>query len=293
MPMSRLSGAVALVLVLAAAGCGRGKDEPVDPCPRVDASSRELVGAVVRQPVGTGLLEILPAEGKARRSGGLLRLRIGDYTFRARGEAEGGGLEGRRGARAEPVPGVSGAGYLEAYSVSYAKGGQDFAGRVAVGRPTPGSRLPTSGQAHYRGPASLTVQDRRGGAPAGEVALAGTADVVVSFGSRAATVSFANLAPVAAGDGAPFASLEWTGIGMCNVRLGSTGQGGFRMAGPGGEVVNLAGPGAGSPGGSAVLDASFYGFDAATAQPAGVGGVLLIQGDTGLVSGVFAAGATN
>ena len=41
--------------------------------------------------------------------------------------------------------------------------------------------------------------------------------------------------------------------------------------------------------GAAVLDATLYGFDEAAGLPAEIGGVLLIQGDSGIISGIFAA----
>ena len=278
---------VGLALVLA--GCGGKNDAaPVDACPRADAGKRELAGAFVRAPVGTGLFEVLAVQGWNKRGGGGVgKLRLGDYTFKARGEAEGGGLEGKRGARAVPVAGFGAAGFLDAFAVSYSTKGKPFAGLVAVGKPTPGSKLPTSGQGHFSGPVRLEVRGA-----AGEMALVGRANVAVRFGSREVVVALADLRPEAAGV-APFAALDWTGIGSCGVRLGSNGQGGFRTLNAGGAPVNFAGPSDVSPTGSAVIDASFYGFDAASAQPEGVGGVLLVQGDDGVIAGIFAAGRTD
>ena len=89
----------------------------------------------------------------------------------------------------------------------------------------------------------------------------------------------------------PFAEIGWTGIGMCGPRIGSTGQGGFRTTGPDGRAVSFTGPGDGAAGGSAMVNATFYGVDEAVARPAGVAGVLLIQGDSGVISGIFAANA--
>ena len=39
-----------------------------------------------------------------------------------------------------------------------------------------------------------------------------------------------------------------------------------------------------------MVNATFYGVDEAAPRPAGIAGVLLIQGDTGVISGIFAAG---
>ena len=157
----------ALALTLALAGCGGGKEERAGrslPAGR-RAGAGSSPGRCVRQPVGTGLFEVLPVEGKARRSGRVGKLGFGDYTFRARGEAEGGGLNGparargRRRSRAS-----SGIGFLDAFAVSYRKDGQAMAGHGArSGKPTPGTRLATTGQARYRGPVRLDAA----GPPAG------------------------------------------------------------------------------------------------------------------------------
>ncbi len=285
--------AVGFGALLMLAACGLlGSKEPeaaADPCPRVDPPARQLAGALIRQPKDVGLYEVLAIEGRTSRAGAISRLALGDYTFKARAAPDG-GLEGRRGARAEPISEVSGVvPGIFAFAVSYRHGGQDLAGRLTVGKPTPGSRLPTSGEARYRGPVRLTVQSATLAEP---LQLGGTADIAVRFGSRQVEMSFGSLAPATGGTAGelPFAKIDWTGIGMCGARLGSNGQGGFRTSDAGGRVVNFAGPGAGSPDGSAVLNAGFIGVADGTAQPAGIGGVLLIQGDSGVVSGVFAAG---
>jgi hypothetical protein len=276
-----------MVLAAGLAGCGllgsEQPEAPVDPCPRLDVPARRLAGAMIRQPDGTGVLEIVPVEGKTARSGEIKRLRLGDYTFKAR-PGTGGALEGRRGAMAEPVAGVD-ATAMAAYVVSYARDGQDYGGRVVAGLPASGERMPDAGQGRYRGPVRLSVQDKRPGADGTALAVTGTAELDVGFGSRQVEVRLEGLA--AEGGAVPFERVTWTGIGMCGVRVGSTGNGGFQALGAGGRPVDFVGPGADAPGGTAVLDATFYGFDKATAQPREIGGVLLIQGDRGVISGVF------
>jgi hypothetical protein len=270
---------------LALAGCGMfGGEEPeapVDPCPRVDLSSRDLVGVFLRQPEGVGLFEVLAVDGRAKRSGTVKRLFLGDYTFKARA-GEDGGLDGRRGAGAEPIRELmlpkAGA---SAFTVNYRYDDTAYTGRLAIGKPTPGSRLPSNGQVRYSGQIRLTVQ---GAAPAAATEVSGTAVLDVGFGSRQATMTVTPSAGAL-----PFAEIGWTGIGMCGPRLGSNGQGGFRTTGPDGRAVSFVGPGDGAAGGSAMVNATFYGVDEAAARPAGLAGVLLIQGDSGVISGIFAA----
>jgi hypothetical protein len=288
-----------ILLLLAVAACGKlfGSDEaPMveEPCPREDAPTRQLAGTAIRQPAGVGLFELLPAGGRNRRSGDLGRLVVGEYTFRARAGADG-GYSGRRGARAEPIVELAEEGSVaDAYRLTYRDGRQDFTGMAVVGRPTPGSRLATAGQAHYRGPVRLVVQDRRPQAAGDRVEIAGIASVLVRFGSAAVDVALENLAAtaeegVAAPAAVPFARIDWSGLGVCGVRVGSTGQGGFQARDDAGRIVNFAGEGSGSPSGSAVLAAMLYGFDEAKAQPTEIGGALLIQGDAGVIAGLFAA----
>jgi hypothetical protein len=276
---------VAFSALLAVGGCGLlGSDEPeapVEACPREDLPARDLVGAFLRQPEGVGLFEVLAVEGRASRSGAVRRLWLDDYTFKARA-GEDGGLDGRRGARAEPIPGLAiPAAGASAFTVGYRLDGTAYTGRLAIGTPTPGSRLPSNGQVRYQGPAKLTVQ---GAPPALPVEVTGTAVLDVGFGSRQVSMTVTTPSGVL-----PFSRIDWTGIGMCGPRLGSTGQGGFRTAGPDGRAVSFVGPGDGAPGGSAMVNATFYGVEEAAGRPAGISGVLLIQGDSGVISGIFAA----
>jgi hypothetical protein len=281
-PLFRAAG---LAAMLALGGCGMlggdAPEAPVDPCPRVDLPAKELGGAFLRQPEGVGLFEVLAVEGKASRSGSVRRIHLGDYTFKARA-GDDGGLDGRRGAKAEPIAELAlPAAGASAFTVHYRVDGTAYTGRLAIGKPTPGSRLPSNGQVRYSGPIRLTVQ---GAAPAAPAEVSGTAVIDVGFGSGQATMTVTPAAGTL-----PFAEIGWTGIGMCGPRLGSNGQGGFRTTGADGRAVSFVGPGDGAPGGTAMVNAAFYGVDTAVARPAGIAGVLLIQGDSGVISGIFAA----
>jgi hypothetical protein len=293
--------ATTILLLVAIAACGKlfGPDEELaveDMCPRFDAPARQLAGAAIRQPAGVGLFELLPAAGRQTRSGDLGRLVLGEYTFRARSGSDE-GYRGQRGSRAEPISELAAEGALAgAYRLAFRDDGQDYVGLALVGPPTPGSRLALAGQAHYRGPVRLIVQDRRPDAASAPVEVEGTARVLVRFGSASADVVLEDLAvDLDQGDPAPlpFSRVDWAGLGVCGVRVGSTGQGRYQATDATGRLVNFAGEGAGSPSGSAVLDATLYGFDGTEAQPVEVGGALLIQGDAGFIAGLFVARRTN
>jgi hypothetical protein len=286
--------ALALAALLAATGCGLlggGEPEaPPEPCPPSDLPARQLLGGLVRQPRDVSQFEALAAGGKAARSGSVARLTLGERSFRVR-PTDDGGLEGRR-AHAAPIAGLTGrVASVSAWDVTFTEDGQDYVGLVAVGKPTPGARVPTAGEARFSGPVDLRLQSA---AAAGEVRVSGTIDFDLGYGSQQVAMAIHSMHVVGAAPQAlPFAQLEWSGIGMCGSLIGSNGQGGFRTSDAEGRSVNFAGAGGGSPRGAAVLNAALYGVSDAKPSPAAIGGVLLIQGDQGVISGAFAAEPAN
>lgn len=282
-----IARAAACLLVLATSGCGMmgGSDAEIDlapVCMREDPGKRRLEGSAIRQPRDMPVFDALRIEGKATRAGNLSRIWIEDYTFKARSDGAG-GYTGRRGATATPVENVSAASQaLAALSVSYTQSDQTFEGLATLGFPTPSVQVATTGEARYAGPVRLTVQDL----------VAGTAPVEIDarivletrFGSQDARATITGTE--ASGR---FGEISWSGLGLCNTRLASAGRGGFQFRAADGRAVNFAGASAASPAGTAILDATLYGYDSTRGRPAAIGGIVLIQGDTGLVSGIFSA----
>jgi hypothetical protein len=107
---------------------------------------------------------------------------------------------------------------------------------------------------------------------AGAEGLAG-AGVAPAFGGGAPEVAAAAVA-----------GLTWTDLGLCGARIGSTGQGVFGAVDRSGGRAALQG--------AALLDATLFGVDAGGGFPAEIGGVMVIQGDAGALSGVFIATRT-
>jgi len=90
-----------------------------------------------------------------------------------------------------------------------------------------------------------------------------------------------------AGDGPlPFAQIAWTGLSVCGARLVSSGLGGIQILDKDMAPVNLAGPSDAAPTGSAVFDSRFFGTTGAGVS-ASLGGAVLIQDDTGIISKLF------
>lgn len=282
-----IARAAACLLLLATAGCGLmgGSDTETDlapVCMREDPGKRRLEGSAIRQPRNVPVFDALRIEGKATRSGNLSRIWIGDYTFKARPDGAG-GYTGRRGATATPVGPVSDATQaLAALGLTYTRSGQAFDGLATLGFPTPSVQVATTGEARYAGPVRLTVQDLAAGTAPVEI----EARIVLEtrFGSQDASATITG-----ADASGRFSEIAWSGLGLCNTRLASAGRGGFQFRNPDGRAVNFAGASAVSPWGTAILDATLYGYDSGSGRPAAIGGIVLIQGDTGLVSGIFSA----
>ncbi|MEM8572382.1 MAG: hypothetical protein AAGG56_15955 [Pseudomonadota bacterium] len=281
----------AIALALLCAGCGLwGGDteeaEPAPMCMREDPGKRKLEGVAVRNPTGVAFFEAARIEGKARRNGNLSRIWFEDYTFKARPDGEG-GYSGRRGAKAIPVDALDNiVNEMRALALTYPNGESDYAGLVAIGRPTPAARVATTGEARYSGPVELRLLDLT--SDGGSVVHSGQIDIAVRFSSADARATVSGL-----GAGAQFTQINWDGLAVCNTRIASSGRGGFQFQDPDGRRINFAGPSDTSSSGTALLDATFYGFDDALARPAAIGGIVLIQGDSGVLQGVFAAPLSN
>ncbi len=290
-------GQLAAGLVLAGflAGCGLfGNDAEVDPCLAVDAKNRAMDGTFIRQPAGVATFQILPVDGKLRRNGSLSRLYFDGFTFRARADAETGGYRAGRGSTAVPIAALASVvDGIDAFDVTYNKrGGDSFNAQVVIGVPTVATELPTAGNAAFSGPVVLKVQNRAEGASSAMLDLSATATFAVKYGSQSADLNVFNIS----GDGAaalPFRTISWTGISLCSTRVGSSGSGLFSMSDGNGLPVNFAGPSPVSPSGSAVFDGNLYGTLANGGLPAGLGGGFLIQGDTGVISGMVVAKPVN
>jgi hypothetical protein len=193
--------AALFALVFAGAGCGLiAGDKPAPPpvCEPSDPARRDLTGVMVRQPEGAMALELLPVEGRATRRGAVRRLESDDRTLRVRSRAEDGGFAGWWGERGAPIPGLADGEAVSARQITYRKDGIRFSARAVYGRPSQGTRLPSSGMARYEGPVRIEVT---GGS--GTSVLTGTVVMSVRFGSGRATASFVGLTATQGPAGAP------------------------------------------------------------------------------------------
>ena len=173
---------------------------------------------------------------------------------------------------------------------------------ATIGIVTPGAQVPTSGQAALTGSVRLWTQDRSSGAPKTPLVYVGAARATVGFATGRVDLVFEDLVveqqttPEAAGaevkptanvPPTPPHKIDWTGVAICGVEIGSDGAGVVRAFDPSRNPVSLVGASRAGPGGTASLAGLFHGFDKAAGLPTAVAGVLFLEGDTGVVAGVF------
>lgn len=117
--------------------------------------------------------------------------------------------------------------------------------------------------------------------------LVGKAKVTLNFASDTADLAISDLSVSNPGEPEPkITGLTWRSIGKCGAEIGSNGRGVFRIAGAGNRVINFAGPSADGPEGTAMLSGRFFGDPRA---PQTLMGAILIQGNNGVIAGVFSA----
>ena len=276
--------ALAVMAGLSLAAC-----EPApaaDPCIQDDPGKRGLVGSYVRQLTGAPKLELLQVTGLLRRNGRLFKIFIGDDDFDARRDRDSeveGALKGPLGARAVPIDAFRDTPEgIFVYDFNYREPRQpDYHGMAILGVPTKPSSIPDNGSATHSGKVLLRITDLTEGSDQTQHEHVGRATVEILHGSKIAHLNFSDFVPKA-----PFDSITWKRIKVCGARVASSGAGGFQLLDDKGEAVVFAGASDDSPAGTAIIDGRFFGADAG-GKATGIGGGILIQGDLGLISGVF------
>ena len=283
-----ISGRLVLagLLAFSLAACEPEPETKADPCIQNDPGKRALRGSYVRQSTDTPKLELLQISGSVRRNGRLSKLFVQDYEFDARIDRDAGvdgAFKAARQSKALPVELFRDvADTVVVYDPSYRQqGGAQFDGLAVTGSPTPPSQIADSGNQKLSGPIMLRFINLTEGADQSPVEFSGMAELSIQYGTKFASLTVTGLGPEA-----PVQTISWNNILLCGARVASAGQGGFLLADQNGAQVNFAGPTGSSPSGSAILDSRFFGASS-VGLPTSVGGGILIQGDNGLISGVF------
>ena len=287
------------VLAVTLAGCSRPEPPEERPsrivevvvpegCEVEPLAPRQLAGAYVRETIGPGVFEVLVLQGLEDTNALPPVVRMDDRPIRPRPRGVIGSFVNTLPATAEPVARLSGVGGARGYVMEYEPGEIAYTGIAVVGETPRGAELPTSGSLRLSGPAEMMLRGQDGQ----EVSVTGQVEAVLGFGTGTMVMRLSGLV---AEDGAalPFATVTWSGLGLCGTRIVSTGRGSVRVTAEDGRIVTPFGP-EGAP--TAALS-TLNGFLVAGAErgegPRGIGGVLLIQGDAATLRGGFTLRAGN
>ncbi len=281
------------MLALALAGCSRPEPPEERPsrivevavpedCEISPTAPRQLAGAYLRETEGPGLFEMLVLRGLEDTNALPPVVRMDDAPVRPRPRGVVGSLVNTRPATAKPVERLSGVGGARGYVLSYGGGGLAYTGIVVVGETPMGAELPSSGSLRLSGPAELVLR----GADGQEVSVAGQIEAVLGYGTGSMVMRLSDLV---AGDGTelPFATVTWSGLGLCGTRLVSTGRGSVRVTADDGRIVTPFGPEGAPTAALSTLNGFLTSGEGRGDAPRGAGGVLLIQGDAVSLRGGF------
>lgn len=167
--------------------------------------------------------------------------------------------------------------YVLLYDVTYPSGGHTGVGGIV----TQANDVPTGGTASYSGEAVAAYGDSTSSTSLD----GGTAQVAVDFGAGQVDLTMTSFSASDGTTGAPVANPALDTIAVTGMNInGNAFSGGTISTTLGGTPVDVVGHNS-----TSLAAGNFFGFDAANNIPDEVGGVLLQQGDTGILAGAFVA----
>lgn len=251
---------------------------PYQTLPGTGLSTSNLGGAALNQVAGASVPQrISPLTGSVNRASGAVVLNDGIYLFLdtngfdGTGYLNAGANTGRRLDSAGSNTFINTYDYVIPIQYSYAVGGVPSLFTGTVGIETRGADIPTRGTAQYVGEALASYSPIAGGR---QSLNNGTSVVDVNFrtGRVDVTMGFVTTADIDA--------IEGTGMQV----VGSSFFGGTWRTYKNGALVNVTGLGSST---SSIGD--FYGYDSSISGPDEIAGVVLMQGATGAVYGMYLA----
>lgn len=248
---------------------------------KAEATS-SLGGIALRSNGATGSLDVTQSTGTITHNSGAIVLDDGTYSF-----SDSDGPDANRvltDGRSTVVRGSrSFTGtyeYVTVYEQTYVSGGVTFDTNGIFGVVTRPADIPTTGSATYTGEAAAQLVTSTEGFDLSN----GTSTVTADFGSGTVDVTMTgftatNLATGNAGP-APIDTITATGMQIAGNRF----SGGTVSTTNGGATASPTGPNT-----TAVAQGAFFGYDTANSTPDEVGGIFLMQGDNGIITGGFIA----
>jgi hypothetical protein len=294
-----LSLGVLIVLSHGLAGCGGRAEQEERPsrivefitpesCDLIPTDPRQMSGAYLREIEGPGIFDPIVMRGIEGTNALPEDPRVDERPVRPRPRGEIGSLINTRPGTAVPIEALTAVGGARGYTLGYTGDGLTYTGIAVVAETPGGAEVPSAGQARLAGPADLILRTEDGL----DVPLSGRIDAVIGYGSGTAVV---RLSQIVAQDGRAlaFATVTWSGLGLCGTRIVSTGQGSVRVTGADGRIVTPFGRDGAPTAAVSTLNGFLTAGDEPPAAPAGAGGVFLIQGDASSLRGGFALRAVN
>ncbi|MGV6839846.1 MAG: transferrin-binding protein-like solute binding protein [Planktomarina sp.] len=232
----------------------------------------------------TGALSAATSTGALDQSTGTLTVSQGPYAFVSNANAytPTGLISDSAGATLLANAGM-GANYeyLVVYNGTFTDGGVNYDTVGVLGPVTATADVRTSGTATYSGSANLSVVTQNGFS---RLYTDGTTSISVNFATSNADMTLNNFT-ITNRSGQATNSSEFDTLSINGMAIsGSNMSGGTFAFTQSGQQVDIVGTNT-----SETVHGTFYGYDEVNNIPDEVGGIVLVSGDTGQVTGVFVA----
>lgn len=259
------------------------------PCTIDRFEANGAVGALLRSNPGGDGSTIFSITGRPSWLGALPgNITIDDVKIRRIAIAEDGTLSGSLKAVAVPVTAVDQTTTPPAiYELVYSAEGTNYTGNLVLGASPQQAEMPKSGQLTVSGPIRLSVTTVDSDGSSNVTDAEGNFSLTVGYGSGRARFE-ANGFSIDSGPSLGFETLSWSGLGLCDPRIVSSGQGTASLIGQDGTRLPLFGSGTTAGTGKQQLESTHFAVGGDRPSPPNrVGGVFAIQGDSMTIEGVF------
>lgn len=245
-------------------------------------STSSLGGVALRTDGATGALDVTQTSGTIRHNTSAVTLNDGTYSFT---DTDGPDSNGVLTDGSSTVIDGSQAytrtyEYVTVYEQTYVSGGVTYDANGVIGIVTRPADIPTAGSATYTGEASGQIVTSTEGFDLTN----GTSTVAANFRTGRVNVTMTGFTATNLATGnaqaAPIDTITATGMQVSGNRF----SGGTVTTTMSGAPVNLTGANT-----TSAAQGAFFGYDAAISAPSEVGGIILMQGDDGIVAGGFIA----
>lgn len=291
-PLTFLAATSAIALLSACGGGGSspsnpggGSTTPTTPPSYESLSSTAsktstLGGVALRSNTTTGTMGLVTTSGSVTHNTGATTIADGTYTLNDPNGFDASGNLSDGSSTVTPGTMTGSYDYVTVYEQSYTSGGTTYDSAGIGGIVTSASDVPTSGTANYTGEAEAFVVT----ATQGFDLLDGKSTVAANFGAGTVNVTMNGFTAEDAATGnpttAPIDTISVTGMAIA----GNGFSGGTIATTNAGSAVNLTGANT-----TSAAQGAFFGYDAAISAPDEVGGLIMLQGDDGVVAGGFIA----